>query len=218
MCAVTRRPLPADDLLRFVAAPDGTLAPDIRRRLPGRGVNIALSAAAVREAIRRKTFERSLGRPVTVPPALAEETGRLLRQDALNWLALANKAGLVTAGFAKVEACLAAGGALALLSASDGAAEGQRKLVAAARRGGRPEGGSLPVISFFSSNDFQLALGRELVIHAALLPGPAAEEFLVRGRRLARYESDPMPPMAAKAPATDHALPESAQPPGLKAE
>ena len=38
MCIVTREVRPIADLIRFVAGPDGELVPDIKARLPGRGV------------------------------------------------------------------------------------------------------------------------------------------------------------------------------------
>ena len=37
-CVVTRRTEPVARLIRFVMAPDGSVVPDLRRRLPGRGV------------------------------------------------------------------------------------------------------------------------------------------------------------------------------------
>lgn len=206
MCAVTREPLPVDALLRFVAGPDDVLTPDIRRRLPGRGVNVGLSMSTVREAVRRKVFERSLKRPVKVSPTLAEDVRHLLRQDAFQALSLANKAGLVVAGFAKVEAALRAQRPAALLEASDAAADGRRKLAAAARRGPSGEAGEPPTVSSFTSNDFQLALGRDLVIHAALLPGPAAEGFLDRWRRLVRYEQEPGLAPAASRPGDETSI------------
>jgi uncharacterized protein len=38
MCIVTRSRGEPDDLVRFVCGPDGTVVPDIRCELPGRGV------------------------------------------------------------------------------------------------------------------------------------------------------------------------------------
>ena len=40
MCIVSRRPLPAERLLRFVADPAGRVVPDLKRRLPGRGAHV----------------------------------------------------------------------------------------------------------------------------------------------------------------------------------
>ena len=43
-CIVTREALPAERLIQFVAAPDGAVVPDLRRRLPGRGVWVTADA------------------------------------------------------------------------------------------------------------------------------------------------------------------------------
>ena len=38
LCAVSRVQKPPEELIRFVAGPDGKIVPDLARRLPGRGV------------------------------------------------------------------------------------------------------------------------------------------------------------------------------------
>ena len=35
LCALTGQVMPVGDLLRFVVAPDGSVIPDLKRRLPG---------------------------------------------------------------------------------------------------------------------------------------------------------------------------------------
>ncbi len=195
-CVVTRTVKAPDDLIRFVAGPDGTLVPDLRRKLPGRGVWASLSRKTVAEAIRRKAFERSLKAKVAVPPDLTEVIDALMLRDALQALSMANKAGLVTAGFAKVEALIESGRCRAVIAASDGAEDGRRKIGQAIRRIGvarEAEGlkaRELPVVAIFTAADLELALGRAHVIHAALAPGPAAEGVLSRWRRLVRYRTD----------------------------
>ena len=101
---------------------------------------------------------------------------------------MANKAGFVTTGFAKVEAALAAGGVAALLHAMEAADDGARKLDAARRRSGANVM-SEPPIKLFSVEQLDLALGRTNVIHAALAVGPAGHAFVARCRRLIRYRS-----------------------------
>jgi ribosomal protein L30E len=117
-----------------------------------------------------------------VPDGLADLIDGLLAADARQSLSLANKAGLVVMGFAKVEATVAAGRAVAIVSASDGGEDGKRKLRQAARRGGGR--GAPPLISPFPGRELDLALGRENAIHAALLAGPASNAFLARRLRL----------------------------------
>jgi predicted RNA-binding protein YlxR (DUF448 family) len=195
-CVVSRAVKPADELIRFVVAPDGTLTPDLRRKLPGRGVWTSLSAKTVAEAIKRKAFERSLKAKVMVPPDLVAMIDGLMLRDALQALAMANKAGLMQAGFSKVEAMAEAGRCKAVIEASDGAEDGRRKIGQALRRaelarendGLKPR--KIPVVAIFAAADLELALGRPHVIHAALAPGPAAEGFLSRWRRLVRYRTD----------------------------
>jgi uncharacterized protein len=185
---VTRRGRAPEDLIRFVVGPGEVLVPDIRRKLPGRGVWVSLSAAAVAEAVKRRAFERSLKAKVTVSPELASEVDSLLAKDAVQALAMANKAGLVVSGFAKVEALAEAGRAAAVIAASDGAEDGKRKIGQALRRAPVPK--KIPVVTNFAAAELELALGREHVIHAALAPGPATEGFLARWRRLVRYRTN----------------------------
>ncbi len=194
-CVVTRVVKAPDDLIRFVVAPDGVLTPDLRRKLPGRGVWTSLSAATVEEAVRRKAFARSLKTNVIVPANLAAMVDDLMRRDAVQALAMANKAGLVSTGFAKVEAAVGSARVAAVIEASDGAEDGRRKIGQALRRAAAERGGAglavqaTAVVAEFAAADLELALGRAHVIHAALAPGPAAEGFLSRWRRLVRYRT-----------------------------
>lgn len=203
-CVATRLALPVGELLRFVTAPDGTLTPDIRRKLPGRGVWTALSRQAVERAVSTRAFARSLKGPVTVSPSLADEVDALLARDALQSLSFANKAGLVVTGFGKVEAALS-GGRLpaAWIEASDGAEDGRRKLMQALRRRLGEGAGTVPLAECFASRDLGLALGRDLVIHAALKDGAAAGAFLDRWRRLVHFRTRPLPEAAMPAGADE---------------
>jgi predicted RNA-binding protein YlxR (DUF448 family) len=195
-CVVSRAVKAPDDLIRFVVGPDGVLTPDLRRKLPGRGVWTSLGATTVAEAVKRKAFERSLKAKIVVPADLVTMIDALMLRDAQQALAMANKAGLVQAGFAKVEAMIGSGRCAAVIAASDGAEDGRRKIGQALRRAeiAREEAGlkprRTPVVAIFAAEDLELALGRPHVIHAALAPGPAAEGFLSRWRRLVRYRTD----------------------------
>lgn len=221
-CVVSRVVKPADELIRFVVGPDGMLTPDLRRKLPGRGVWTSLSARTVAEALKRKAFERSLKTKVTVPPDLVDMIDALMLRDAQQALAMANKAGLVQTGFSKVEAVAEAGRCKAVIEAIDGAEDGRRKIGQALRRaelaresdGLKPR--RIPVVAIFAAADLELALGRPHVIHAALAPGPAAEGFLSRWRRLVRYRTDDAGAIEPNHPAdsddTDELTTETARP------
>src|SRR5450631_4374260 len=142
MCAVTRAVRPIDELIRFVVSPQGEAIPDLKRKLPGRGLWVSASRQAVAEAVRRHQFSKGFKREVRVSPTLAADTEALLVRGAIDALAMAAKAGQVISGFGKVEDALksrqtqAAPKATlqALIHASDGAADGIRKLDAMVRQ------------------------------------------------------------------------------------
>jgi uncharacterized protein len=185
LCIATRTVLPIDDLIRFVVGPDGKVVPDIKGKLPGRGVWVTGTRAAIEEAVKRKAFARGFKRDIRAAADLAAQTEQLLQGAALDALAIAAKAGSVVAGFAKVAAALEHNDAIALLHAAEASPEGVRKLDAIIRRGDR----SVPVIEFLTSAQLDLALGRPNVVHAALLAGAASDTFLSRARRLERYRT-----------------------------
>src|SRR6187402_686920 len=129
-CIVTREALPAERLIRFVAAPDGAVVADLRRRLPGRGVWVTADAEHVRAAERKRLFGRGLGEEVKVEPGLADRVAGLLREAALSALSLARKAGSLVTGFAKVESALGEGKVVALIHAAEAGADGVAKIEA----------------------------------------------------------------------------------------
>src|ERR1043166_6943353 len=134
MCAVSREQRPVVELIRFVLSPQGEVVPDLKRKLPGRGLWITTSRARVAEAVRRNQFSRGFKRDVRAAQSLASDTENLLVRSAVEALAMAAKAGQVVAGFAKVEEALTGGQATVLIHASDGAADGIRKLAAIVRQ------------------------------------------------------------------------------------
>lgn len=197
MCAVTRQVRPVDELIRFVVSPAGEVVADLKRKLPGRGLWISASRKTVAEAARRHHFSKGFKRDVRVPSALPSDTENLLVRSAVEALAMAAKAGQVISGFGKVETALEQRRpqppVQALIHASDGAADGIRKLdaklgILAARKAGINDvSGELPIITALTSEQLDLALGRSNVIHAALLVGPASKTFLSRCQMLVQY-------------------------------
>jgi uncharacterized protein len=189
MCAVSREVRPIGELIRFVVAPTGEVVPDVKRKLPGRGLWITASRRTVAEAVRRHQFSRGFKRDVRVAPTLPADTEALLVRSATEALAMAAKAGQIVSGFAKVEAALQQREIAALIHASDGAADGIRKLDAIVRQRGEKYGESpeIPTVNALTSAELDLALGRSNVIHAALLAGPASKTFLSRCQMLVPY-------------------------------
>lgn len=189
LCIATRQVRPVGELVRFVIGPDGAVVPDLKRRLPGRGVWVTARRHLVVEAVRRRLFGRAFKAEVRVSPELPDELERLLVQSALNALSIAHKAGLVVQGFAKVEAAIVAGAVAALVRAREAGEENGRKLASAFGRR-TDDGAEGKIVEAFTSAQLDLALGRLNVVHAALLAGRASEVFLVRWRFLEDFRAD----------------------------
>jgi len=194
MCALSRQVLPEGELIRFVADPDGNVVPDLKARLPGRGMWLEARRPVIAEAQKRKVFARALKESVSVPEDLADQVAGLLRSQLLGRLGLAARARQAVTGFAKVEAALKSGEALALLHAEEAAEDGKAKLAFAARRkdgpGKGPATGKEPLLlPGFTSAELGLALGRPHVIHAAVLQGAAGDSFIGAALRTLRFET-----------------------------
>jgi predicted RNA-binding protein YlxR (DUF448 family) len=188
LCAATGEVTPVADMIRFVVAPDGSVVPDLKRRLPGRGIWITATRPALCSALARKAFARSFKREVRVARDLVESTERLLERAALDALAMVHKARRAITGFAKVEAALGrAERVAALIQGSDASRDGVRKLNASLRQ--RPDAENIVIINTFAISQLDLAFGRANVVHAVLVAGPESEAFLARVARLERFRT-----------------------------
>lgn len=189
-CIVLREAGDPDGLIRFVAAPDGTVTPDLKRKLPGRGVWVTGRRSTIEEAVRRKLFPRGLRREVTVPGTLAADIDRMLEDAALAALSLARKAGTVVTGFSKVESSIRSRSAIAVINASDGSPDGKRKLEQAAHSTYIGESG-LPFFDDFPGERLDMALGAENVVHVGILPGGAGQNLVRQIAALRRFRELP---------------------------
>jgi predicted RNA-binding protein YlxR (DUF448 family) len=186
-CIVSRAQKPPEELIRFVAGPEGAIVPDLARRLPGRGVWVDATRQSVAEAVRRKAFARSLKQQVSAPDDLPDLVERLLARRLAEAVSLANKAGLLVAGFAKAAALLEGRGAVALIHAAEAAADGMAKLdrkFKALARAGEDEPA---IVRELAGAELSLAMGRPNVIHAAAAEGGASRRLIEAARRLRRY-------------------------------
>lgn len=187
LCLATREVRPVEEMIRYVAGPDGHVVADLERKLPGRGAWLSATRAALDRATRDNTFSRAFRGKASAAPGLADVTERMIEKSALSALSLANKAGQVMTGTSRVMAALTEENVAALVHASDAAADGVRKLEAAAS-GVEAGGLKRPArVDLFSGEQLDLALGRPNVVHAALLVHPASAGFLLRCLRLERW-------------------------------
>jgi uncharacterized protein len=187
LCAVTRTHKGPDDLIRFVLAPDGSIVPDLARRLPGRGVWVGATRRDVAAAVRQKAFARSLKRSVLVPDDLADRVESLLKRRLADAISLARKAGLLVAGFAKVEELIGLGQAVVLVHAADAAGDGVAKLDRKFRALGGSARDAEAIVRELTSAELSLAIGRSNVVHAAASGGGACRRIAHEASRLSHY-------------------------------
>ena len=184
-CLVGGVTRPAEEMIRFVLAPDGSVVPDVAGRLPGRGFWLSARRDTVKTACAKKLFAKAARAQVTVAPGLDAEVERLLVRRCLDLVGMARRAGQVVVGFEKVRNHLRIAEAGVLLAAADGAANGREKVAALA-----PDA---PVIDLFSGAELGAALGRGHAVHAVVAPGAIAGKLLHEAARLAGFRGTDVP-------------------------
>ena len=180
-CIITRVQRPEEELIRFVLSPGGEAVPDLKRKLPGRGAWVTKSRGVVMEAAAAKAFSKAFGESVKTSADLADVLARLLREELVQALSLARKAGLAVAGFTKVEDAAKHGGVLAVLHLVDAAPDGVAKV-------DRLCGPNAVILNFWRADELDLAFGRENVVHAVLKHGGQAQKVVALATSYARYE------------------------------
>jgi predicted RNA-binding protein YlxR (DUF448 family) len=183
-CIVTGETVPGSRLIRFVAAPDGTVVPDVAAKLPGRGLWVTASRKAVTQAVAKALFARAAKAKVAAGPDLADRAEKALVARMLGDLGIARRSGALVLGFDNVLRALdGARPPLLMVEASDGSGDGKRKLYNAAHaRGMKPL-----LLECLTGAELGLALGRENVIHAAVQPGGLAERLIFDAERLSGF-------------------------------
>lgn len=183
-CLVSGEVLAEDRLVRFAADPDGNVVPDVSAVLPGRGMWVSADRASVAQAVAKGLFSKSAKTKLSATADLPDRVERLLAARMQSDIGLARRAGQAVAGFDNVMRALdERPGVAVLVEASDGAADGKRKLSGAAKSRGL----KTQVIEVLTSTELGLALGRENVIHAALKPGRLAERLIFDAGRLGGF-------------------------------
>lgn len=185
ICALTRIRRADADLLRFAVDPHNRVVPDIHRKLPGRGLWLKPTREAVLEAVKRKVFAHGFKAQVEADAGLADLIDRLLMAAALQSLSMAKKAGQTVTGFTKIEKLIGQGGITAILHAADAGADGCQKIDQKYRAAARSRGENTTILSVFSSSQLSMALGRENVIHAALINSAISDACL---RTISRWQ------------------------------
>ena len=179
-CILTRRASGREDLIRLALSPDGEVLPDVRAKAPGRGAWIGVSRAELEEAQAkgklRGAFARAFkGAPLSIPDDLGARIEDALRQAALDRLGLEARSGTLLSGSEKIETAARKGQVELLLHAADAGEDGNRKLDQAWRVGQDEEGSARQgLVIPAERHTLSLALGRQNVVHVALIDRAAA--------------------------------------------
>ncbi len=182
-CVLTRRKGSRDQFIRLALGPDGTVAPDVRARAPGRGAWISVGRAELDAANAKGKLKGALARAfkteVTVPAEIGEQTQQALRQAALDRLGMEARSGYLINGSERVAAAARSGNVRLLIHAADAGEDGRKKLDQAWRMGGAEEFGHRRGLIFPEPRSIlSMALGRENVVHVALTDAAAAARVL----------------------------------------
>lgn len=178
-CIVSGEVKAAEEMIRFVAGPDGEVVPDLVGKLPGRGFWLSARRDMVNTAAAKNLFSKAARRKLVAPPDLADRIEHLLARRCLELLGLARRAGQAIVGFEKVKAELKSRRGAVLLAAADGAADGRDKIRALAP--------ALPLIEWLRSDELGAAFGRDHAVHVLLLPGRLAEGLRIEAARLSGF-------------------------------
>jgi uncharacterized protein len=176
-CIVTGESQPKAGLIRFGLGPDAQVVPDLLGRLPGRGIYVSASRAAIDKAAKKGLFARAARQPVKVPEDLAADVEAQLVRRVVELLSLSRKGGKAVTGFEKVKDWLVKDQAKVLIQASDGSERGKTKL--------HPPEGTDTFIGCLTARELGLAFGREHAIHGALAAGGLTARVVEEAARLA---------------------------------
>ena len=160
-CVATGEVLPKERLLRFVKTHDSRLVPDFDKKIDGRGLYVSNSRQALRKALEKNLFIKSIHLFLKIPEDFEQMVEKLLYQRGLNSINLARKAGALVTGFEKVKAKMEKNQVAFLIEATDASEDGSNKLRAAAK--------DLDVLKVYSTDDLDVALNKENTVHIAVL-------------------------------------------------
>ena len=179
-CILSGEHAARDDLIRLALSPDGGIWPDIRARAPGRGAWIGVDRPTLEKAQAKGKLKAALARAfkagdVNIPADLGARIEAALRQAVLDRLGLEAKSSNLVLGSERIETAARRGQVALLIHAADASAEGRRKLDQAWRVGTEQEGSGAQGLVFPEGRTIlSLALGRENVVHAAIIDRAAA--------------------------------------------
>lgn len=192
-CVLTGRHDARGELVRLALSPDGDVLPDALARAPGRGAWIGVTETELEAAVANGKLRGALARgfkgaPLTIPADLPARTRAALTRALTDRLGIELKAGSMVLGTEKIAQAARSGVVVWLGHANDAGTDGPNKLAQAWRVGEEAEGTGLKgTILPLDRAALSVALGRDNVVHLALIDAAAAERVAVPLRRLLHF-------------------------------
>lgn len=178
-CIVTRESLATSRLVRFVIGPGDEVVPDIRGKLPGRGLWLTARRDIVDRACAANLFAKAARGRAVAGDELSDRVERLLRDRCIEVIGMARRAGQAVAGYEKVRGYLRGGKADVVLTACDAAAGGRAKIAGSAF--------GVTAVDSLSASELGQAFARTRVVHVAIGSPGLAARLVVEAGRLAGF-------------------------------
>ena len=181
-CIVTGEIKEKSQLLRFVLTPDNRIVPDLYKKLPGKGVYVTNSYAALLQGIEKNFFAKILKKKVKVDKELLQIVENILHKNTLDAISLAKKAGDVVIGLDKVLAALKTQKVLFVVVATDAGEDGLKKLHHLTTQ--------MSVYRLFSVEELDKTLDKGNTVYLAFLSSKMSEMVKDNFEKLSEFLKD----------------------------
>lgn len=183
-CLGCRQEFDQEQLIRYVASPEGDVLVDYRQKLPGRGGYTCFSVECVQTAAKRRQFGRTFRRPELAPSAedLLDALRVQLRERILGLLGMARKSGNIISGSNLVLAALGGPAQPALVLLAEDVSDGIGDKVQ-----GKAAAVGVSCFRFLTKADLGQQVGRDQRSTIGVKTGRLAESLrgeLVRYRKI----------------------------------
>ncbi len=178
-CIVTRESLPTSRLVRFVIGPGDEVVPDIRGKLPGRGLWVTARRDIMDRACAANLFAKAARGRAVADEALSDRIESLLRDRCIEVIGMARRAGQAVAGYEKVRGYLRSGKADVVLTARDAASGGRSKISGPAS--------GVTIVDTLCASELGQVFARTRVVHVAIGSPGLAGRLVVEAGRLAGF-------------------------------
>jgi uncharacterized protein len=182
-CIISGESGPRAGLIRLAIGPDGSVAPDVRARAPGRGAWIGATRAELEVALSKGKLKGKMARAfkdatLSIPDDLADRIENALARSTLDRLGLEARASTIATGSDRIGEAARKGKVFLLLHAADASDDGCGKLDQAWRVGSDAEGsGKTGLRLMVDRGRISQALGRENTVHVAVTDRGAAQRI-----------------------------------------